>query len=225
MNKSFLTNLVSIGIIFLSFISPIYSNVFLNVGIFAFSGSLTNWLAIHMLFEKVPIFYGSGVIPKQFNEIKSAIKKLILEEFFFKENIQNFLSTNQNLNFDSVFNEEQKNRIFTKLVQAIEESSLGGMLSMVGGKNALNPLKEPMILKISEFLNDFQSNEFSIDDNTVDNIKIKIEEIVNKRLNQLSPMDVKNIIEDMIKNHLGWLVVWGGLIGGLIGFAFSLISL
>ena len=224
MNKSFLTNLVSIGIIFLSFISPIYSNVFLNVGIFAFSGSLTNWLAIHMLFEKVPIFYGSGVIPKQFNEIKSAIKKLILEEFFFKENIQNFLSTNQNLNFDSVFNEEQKNRIFTKLVQAIEESSLGGMLSMVGGKNALNPLKEPMILKISEFLNDFQSNEFSIDDNTVDNIKIKIEEIVNKRLNQLSPMDVKNIIEDMIKNHLGWLVVWGGLIGGLIGFAFSLLS-
>ena len=225
MNKSFLTNLISIGIIFFSFISPIYSNVFLNVGIFAFSGSLTNWLAIHMLFEKVPIFYGSGVIPKQFNEIKSAIKKLILEEFFFKENIQNFLSTNQNLNFDSVFNEEQKNRIFTKLVQAIEESSLGGMLSMVGGKNALNPLKEPMILKISEFLNDFQSNEFSIDDNTVDNIKIKIEEIVNKRLNQLSPMDVKNIIEDMIKNHLGWLVVWGGLIGGLIGFAFSLLSL
>ena len=225
MNKSFLTNLISIGIIFFSFISPIYSNVFLNVGIFAFSGSLTNWLAIHMLFEKVPIFYGSGVIPKQFNEIKSAIKKLILEEFFFKENIQNFLSTNQNLNFDSVFNEEQKDRIFTKLVQAIEESSLGGMLSMVGGKNALNPLKEPMILKISEFLNDFQSNEFSIDDNTVDNIKIKIEEIVNKRLNQLSPMDVKNIIEDMIKNHLGWLVVWGGLIGGLIGFAFSLLSL
>ena len=225
MNKSFLTNLVSIGIIFFSFISPIYSYVFLNVGIFAFSGSLTNWLAIHMLFEKVPMFYGSGVIPKQFNEIKSAIKKLILEEFFFKENIQNFLSTNQNLNFDNVFNEEQKNRIFTKLVQAIEESSLGGMLSMVGGKNALNPLKEPMILKISEFLNDFQSNEFSIDDNTVDNIKIKIEEIVNKRLNQLSPMDVKNIIEDMIKNHLGWLVVWGGLIGGLIGFAFSLLSL
>lgn len=225
MNKSFLTNLISIGIIFFSFISPIYSNVFLNVGIFAFSGSLTNWLAIHMLFEKVPIFYGSGVIPKQFNEIKSAIKKLILEEFFFKENIQNFLSTSQNLNFNSVFNEEQKNRIFTKLVQAIEESSLGGMLSMVGGKDALNPLKEPMILKISEFLNDFQSNEFSIDDNTVDNIKIKIEEIVNKRLNQLSPMDVKNIIEDMIKNHLGWLVVWGGLIGGLIGFALSLLSL
>ena len=225
MNKSFLTNLVSIGIIFFSFISPIYSYVFLNVGIFAFSGSLTNWLAIHMLFEKVPMFYGSGVIPKQFNEIKSAIKKLILEEFFFKKNIQNFLSTNQNLNFENVFNEEQKNRIFTKLVQAIEESSLGGMLSMVGGKNALNPLKEPMILKISEFLNDFQSNEFSIDDNTVDNIKIKIEEIVNKRLNQLSPMDVKNIIEDMIKNHLGWLVVWGGLIGGLIGFAFSLLSL
>ncbi len=28
---------------------------------------------------------------------------------------------------------------------------------------------------------------------------------------------VKTIIEDMIRKHLGWLVVWGGVFGGLIG--------
>jgi Na+/H+ antiporter NhaD/arsenite permease-like protein len=27
----------------------------------------------------------------------------------------------------------------------------------------------------------------------------------------------KEIIEDMIKEHLGWLVVWGAVFGGLIG--------
>jgi len=34
---------------------------------------------------------------------------------------------------------------------------------------------------------------------------------------------VKNIIQRMIKEHLGWLVVWGGVFGGLIGLGFSLI--
>jgi Na+/H+ antiporter NhaD/arsenite permease-like protein len=28
---------------------------------------------------------------------------------------------------------------------------------------------------------------------------------------------VKDIIQQMIKKHLGWLVVWGGVFGGLIG--------
>jgi len=28
---------------------------------------------------------------------------------------------------------------------------------------------------------------------------------------------VKEIIERMIQEHLGWLVVWGGVFGGLIG--------
>ena len=40
---------------------------------FALSGGITNWIAIHMLFEKIP-FYGSGVIPKRFEEFKTGIK-------------------------------------------------------------------------------------------------------------------------------------------------------
>ncbi|MDW2334446.1 DUF445 domain-containing protein, partial [Vibrio sp. 1069] len=28
---------------------------------------------------------------------------------------------------------------------------------------------------------------------------------------------VKEMVQRMIKEHLGWLVVWGGVFGGLIG--------
>ncbi|MEC8594491.1 MAG: DUF445 domain-containing protein, partial [SAR324 cluster bacterium] len=31
------------------------------------------------------------------------------------------------------------------------------------------------------------------------------------------PERVKEIVEDMIRQHLDWLVVWGGVFGGLIG--------
>ena len=51
-------------------------------GLFALSGGLTNWLAIHMLFEKVPLLYGSGVIPNRFEDFKNGIKNLIMNEFF-----------------------------------------------------------------------------------------------------------------------------------------------
>ncbi len=51
-----------------------------------------------------------------------------------------------------------------------------------------------------------------------------IELIVDARLNELTPDMVKNIIQHMIKKHLGWLVVWGGVFGGLIGLIASYIS-
>ena len=67
-DKSLLTNLAALGIIIASFYTPHYADNIKAVGIFALSGAITNWLAIHMLFEKVPLLYGSGVIPAHFEE-------------------------------------------------------------------------------------------------------------------------------------------------------------
>ena len=58
MNKSSLTNLISLMIILFGHYSPIYKEQILSIGYFALSGAVTNWLAIHMLFEKVPGLYG-----------------------------------------------------------------------------------------------------------------------------------------------------------------------
>ncbi|MCI0500207.1 MAG: DUF445 domain-containing protein, partial [Epsilonproteobacteria bacterium] len=42
-------------------------------------------------------------------------------------------------------------------------------------------------------------------------------------LNELNPKMVKDIVENMMKEHLGWLVVWGGVFGGAIGIISSII--
>ena len=94
MNKSLLTNLIALLICIVGSLSPLHSQQIFIIGIFALSGSVTNWLAIHMLFEKVPFLYGSGVIPTHFEDFKAGIKKLILEEFFTREQIQTFLQEN-----------------------------------------------------------------------------------------------------------------------------------
>lgn len=82
MNKSIATNLSALIITIIGIFSPYYSEEILTAGLFALSGSITNWLAVHMLFEKIPLLYGSGIIVRRFEDFKLGIKNLIIEEFF-----------------------------------------------------------------------------------------------------------------------------------------------
>ena len=135
MNKSLLTNIISALIASYGlFFSPVYSTEIAMAGLFALSGGLTNWLAIHMLFERIPLLYGSGVIPNRFEEFKEGLKHLIMNEFFSKKTIENFLDEKPNFTTEQILKQLDSNLIFSKLVEAIEESSLGSMLNMVGGK-------------------------------------------------------------------------------------------
>ncbi len=235
-NKSLLTNLIAIGIIVASFFVPQYADNVKAIGVFALSGAITNWIAIHMLFERVPFLYGSGVIPAHFEEFKRGIQDLIMRQFFTQENIERFLQREEDsvqklFNVEPLLDRLDYDKLFQSLVEAISESSFGSMLAMVGGVEALAPLKEPFCKKIRHTLVEMTESEAFIDaiHEGIDAQQISgdlindIEEIVEKRLDELTPDMVKNIIQRMIKEHLGWLVVWGGVFGGLIGLGFSLI--
>jgi uncharacterized membrane protein YheB (UPF0754 family) len=50
-----------------------------------------------------------------------------------------------------------------------------------------------------------------------------IGEIVELRLAELTPLMVKEMLFGLMKEHLGWLVVWGGVFGGLIGIVSALL--
>ena len=220
MNKTLLTNVLSSLLILSSFFIPSYQDVVLSTGLFAFSGGVTNWLAVHMLFERVPFLYGSGVIPTRFEEFKSGIKTLIVNEFFTKENIQRFFDESNTNSLENLAGSINFERVFLGLVEAIETSSMGGMLKMMGGKQALEPLREPIIDKLKIIISEMK-DDHDLADIAVDEVTEKIEAIIDRRLEELTPETVKKIIETMIRKHLGWLVVWGGVFGGLIGFLVS----
>ena len=46
---------------------------------------------------------------------------------------------------------------------------------------------------------------------------VSIESVIVGAILMWNGENVKHIIQDMIRKHLGWLVVWGGVFGGLIG--------
>ena len=223
MNKSLITNLLSILIIIAGYLYQENYPFIIMIGVFALSGSITNWLAIHMLFEKVPLLYGSGVILDKFEDIKLGIKNLILQELFTETQINNFLLDNKVSASETIINKIDFDKVFLGLVEAIEGSQLGGMLAMVGGRKALDPLKDPFTKKLKIIIEDFvtenTSNENSSD--TTASLLLKIENILDARLADLSPEDIKIIIQKMIKEHLGWLVIWGGFFGGFLGLILS----
>jgi hypothetical protein len=103
---------------------------------------------------------------------------------------------------------------------------MGGMLNMVGGRKALEPLKEPIIDKLKGVIAELASGAGSDGEGDfTDGLVRQVEAIIDRRLAELTPQKVKDIIEDMIRKHLGWLVVWGGVFGGVIGLIASFAAL
>ena len=225
LNKSLTTNLAALAIIFASYLSPRYNEIIYLSGLFALSGGVTNWLAIHMLFEKVPFFYGSGVIPSRFEEFKLGIKQLVMTEFFTPQNINVFIEQQTGALSTDISNMIDFDRVFDGLVEAIESSSMGSMLAMLGGRKALQPLKKPIDLKLQEIISEIKEakSKETGDKDLTSSLIAQVEQIIDQRLDELTPEQVKNIIQDMMRKHLGWLVVWGGAVGGLIGFSVAII--
>ena len=102
---------------------------------------------------------------------------------------------------------------------------------MFGGAKALEPLREPFRNNVEKEIRSLASSPKLLDviaqsatsEDTVDAVVVKVNGIVEKRLNELTPKMVKEIIQEMIRSHLGWLVVWGGIFGALIGLVASFI--
>ena len=225
MNKSVVTNVIALSIAVGGCFSPAYSEIILMTGLFALSGGITNWLAVHMLFEKVPLLYGSGVIPNRFEEFKVGIKQLVIQEFFTREHIERFFKQN-GTSIETISEKIDFDRVFEGLTEAIEESPMGGMLGMLGGKEALQPLKEPVTEKLKGIIAELVSNQpkegKGIDFTSM--LTNQVENIIDSRLKELTPKKVKEIVQSMIRKHLGWLVVWGGVFGGIIGLVVSIIE-
>jgi len=233
MSKTFLTDLISILFIGVSFLLPQqYHNPLLFTGLFALSGAITNQLAIHMLFEKVPFLYGSGVIEKNFETFKTSIKTMIMKQFFSKEHLNNFFAKEEKkIDLAPLVDGADFSPTFDALSKTVMESKFGGAIQMFGGEEALEGLRKPFTGKLKSAVTSIVSSssfkaqlEHHIQNSILsEDIMYSIEELINKRLEELTPKMVKDLIQELIKEHLGWLVVWGGVFGGLIGLLSSLL--
>jgi uncharacterized membrane protein YheB (UPF0754 family) len=231
--KSHWTDLISLALIGGAYLlkDPFHTPM-LYAGLFAFSGAVTNQLAIHMLFHRVPGLYGSGVIEKNFEHFKRSIRTMVMEQFFTIEKLNDFFQEEEKqIDLAPLVESADFDPAFDALKASVMESKLGQMLQMFGGESALEPLRESFARRLKGAVVSIVSSETFMaqmqhhiaHSSLSQDLINRIERIVTRRLNELSPTMVKDLIHTLINEHLGWLVVWGGVFGGLIGVVSSVV--
>ncbi len=232
MTKSHWTDIVSLLLTGGSYLlSEPYHTSVLMAGLFAFSGAVTNQLAIHMLFHRVPGLYGSGVIERNFEQFKHSIRAMVMTQFFTPGKLNAFFAEEeQQIDLAPLVESADFDPAFDALKSSVLESKFGQMLQMFGGEEALEPLRETFAGKLKSAVVGIVSSEAfrvqlehhlvhsSLSRDLID----QIERIVTRRLDELTPAMVKELVFELIHTHMGWLVVWGGVFGGVIGLISSL---
>ena len=232
-SKSLIVNIIAAALVVLSYFVPEeFSKYLLYSGLFALSGAITNWIAIFMIFNKVPFIYGSGVIEENFEKFKASLKNMIMEQFFSKEQLDRFFEQEENkLDLAPLVDKVDFNIAFDSLKEGIMESKFGQLINMFGGESSLELLRVTFNQKLNKSIKSIlnsetfkkQLNHQIRHSSLSEDLTIKIDNIIESRLEMLGPKSVKELLDKLIKEHLEWLVVWGGIFGGLIGFISILI--
>ena len=232
-SKTLIVNFISIALIVLSYFVPQeFSKYLLYSGLFALSGAITNQIAIFMIFNKVPFIYGSGVIEENFDKFKASLKEMIMEQFFSKEQLDKFFEQEESkLELAPLVDKIDFNIAFDSLKEGIMESKFGQIINMFGGESSLELLRVTFNKKLSSSIKSILNSEtfkkqlnYQIRHSSLsEDLTVKIDNLITSRLEMLGPKSVKELLDKLIKEHLEWLIVWGGVFGGLMGFISVLI--
>jgi uncharacterized membrane protein YheB (UPF0754 family) len=197
----------------------------LAVGLFGFAGGVTNWLAVKMLFDKVPLLYGSGVIPNRFREIRQTVKDTIMRHFFDEEYLTRFLGERVDAMTSSeglgekikeLLESEQVDGIIDAQLEKLMNSPQGMMVKMVGAQ-AIKPLVVQFVSGVGAEAAPLLVAALAKPGVEVGELREQIDALLTAKLVELTPERVKEMMEEVIREHLGWLIVWGNIFGGGIG--------
>lgn len=259
MDKGTFSNCLSAAVLGVSLVLPegVFRALLFSTGMYAFSGGITNWLAVKMLFDRIPGLIGSGVIPARFREIRSKVKNLILEHFFNPEYLEQFFADHaQDIDWQSYVKkasggapnpigrlvEKEWDKLTAKDVvqpvidaeiEKLTDSPIGGFLLMVGTDNirpAVNQFVTAFVASMESKVSEFASNlcidklEIELDkEKILKDVQAQLDFLLERKLLLLDASHVKRMMEDVIRQHLGWLVVWGNVFGAILGLiAFGL---
>ena len=197
----------------------------LAIGLFGFAGGITNWLAVKMLFDRVPLLYGSGVIPNRFEEIRATIKSLIMAHFFEEEYLRRFFEEAGSELFPGVdlqtqvaelLQSDEADRAIERQLDKLKDGAFGMMVRMAGTDILKLVVKDFLTGLNAELMPQLQGKVLGLLDPAA--VRAQVDALLERKLQELTPETVKEMMEHVIREHLGWLIVWGNVFGGVIGF-------
>ena len=202
-----------------------WSSWVLAAGLFGFAGGITNWLAVKMLFDRVPFLYGSGVIPNRFREIRKTVRDLILRHFFDVEYLERFFTGRMDALSDDpgleakvaeLLNSDEVDEIIERKLEELQATPAGAMLKMVGTA-MVKPMVKQFVSSLGSELAPRLAAEMAKSGLDVESLRQQVDQLLTAKLEELTPEVVRQMMEEVMREHLGWLIVWGNVFGGSIG--------
>lgn len=199
-------------------------------GLFGFASGITNMIAIDMLFEKIPFIAGSGVIPNRFKEIREVVKDTIMNIFFDEDSLNKYILSKVG-EFDASLELEHRLKqilesqdiddLIDKTIVDFGQRPEGMWINMMGlSHGSLKSLIKPFVIglgaHVGPMLGSIAESGESLN---INRLRIEIDRMMSSRLQELTADRIKELLEVVIRAHLGWLVVWGNVFGALIGVA------
>merc|ERR1719375_2307233 len=86
------------------------------------------------------------------------------------------------------------------------------------------PMVKPLLISVAQRIGELARQADLGELIDVGDFRREVEQMMAERMLMLTPEAVKKMMENVIREHLGWLVVWGNVFGGFIGVVAHAIS-
>jgi uncharacterized membrane protein YheB (UPF0754 family) len=185
----------------------------------AFTGWVTTWIAIKMLFHpRNPVnilgFKLQGIFPKNQQLIAQKLGQVVSKEFLSFAEIEAKVTNPENL---QMLKPEIEKHIDTFLREKL--SSVFPMLSMFIGDKTINQLKGAFLMELENLFPILMKSYMTKLEKDLD-----LEKIVTEKVANFSSEKLEDILDQITKKEFQFLEVIGGVFGLLIGLLQVLIQ-
>jgi uncharacterized membrane protein YheB (UPF0754 family) len=194
-------------------------NYIFPVLISAFTGWITTWVAIKMLFHpRNPVnilgWKVQGIFPKNQQLIAQKLGQVVSKEFLSFAEIEAKVTNPENL-------QKLKPEIEKHVDKFLREklSDLFPMLSMFIGEKTINQLKSAFLLELENLFPILMKNYMGKLEQDLD-----LEKIVTEKVAGFSSEKLEEILHQITKREFQFLEVIGGVFGFLIGLVQILVT-
>jgi len=189
-----------------------WTHYILPVLLSAFTGWVTTWIAVKMLFHpRRPVnilgFKIQGIFPKNQQLIAEKLGQVVSKEFLSFAEIEAKVTNPQNL-------QQLKPEIEQHIDKFLKEklSTVFPMLSMFIGEKTINQLKEAFLMELESLFPILMKSYMTKLEKDLD-----LEKIVTEKVASFSSEKLEDILDQITKKEFQFLEVIGGVFGLFIG--------